>query len=166
MHRKKTIQSGQAKEAAPPVNLATLYSGRSQHAIDGSNRIMLLSEWRGEGTPTRFFVMIVPSEEYLVVCPSAVFESFLAELRSDTADKIQIPEIERELNNRVRQVSMDGVGRLPLPADFLARARIEKQGVLVGRFLKFEIWSRDNYQASQAKRKQTSVELLKKLQHL
>ena len=166
MTRKKTGQPGKAGNTSSPVNLATLYSGGAEHAIDGSNRIMLLSEWRGEGTPTRFFVMIVPPEDHLVVCPPPVFENFLAELRADTADKTQIPQIERELNNRVRQVCLDRFGRLTLTPDFLARARIEKQGELVGRFSKFEIWPCDKYQASQAERKQASVELLNKLQHL
>jgi division/cell wall cluster transcriptional repressor MraZ len=166
MIRKKTAQSGQAGEKSSPVNLATLYSARSQHAIDGSNRIMLPSEWRGEGAPSRFFVMIVPPEDHLVVCPPPVFEKFLAELRDETADKTHIPQIERELNDRVRQVSMDRFGRLPLPPDFLARARIEKQGELIGRFSKFEIWPCDKYQALQAERKQASVELSKKLQYL
>ena len=161
MTRKKTIQSGQAKVAAPPVNLATLYSGRSQHAIDGSNRIMLPSEWRGEGTPTRFFVIVGDADRYLMIYPPAVFESFLAGLRADTADKTEIPHLERELNDRVRQVSVDGFGRLPLPADFLARAGIEQQGDLVGRFSKFEIWPRDKYPAAQAERKPASATLAK-----
>jgi division/cell wall cluster transcriptional repressor MraZ len=166
MIRKKTAQYGQAGEISSPVNLATLYSARSQHAIDGSNRIMLPSEWRGEGTPMRFFVIVADSDKYLVVCPPPVFENFLAELRDETADKTQIPHLERELNDRVQQVCLDRFGRLPLPADFLARAGIEKQGDLVGRFSKFEIWPCPKNQAAQAERKQTSAALSKKLQCL
>ncbi len=133
------------KKMAPNINPATLYSGRSRHAIDSSNRIMLNGEWRGEGAPSRFFVIVPPSADHLVICPPAVFESFLQELREATADKTQIPEIERELNERVRQVGLDGVGRLPLPREFTEQAGIEKQGELVGRFSKFEIWACDKY---------------------
>jgi DNA-binding transcriptional regulator/RsmH inhibitor MraZ len=166
MVRKKTIHSRQAAESSPPVNLATLYSGRSQHAIDGSNRIMLPSDWRGEGTPTRFFVVVANSDKYLLVCPPAVFESFLAGLRADTADKTMVPQLERELNDRVRQVSLDQFGRLPLPADFLPRTEIGKKGELIGRFSKFEIWPCEKYPVAEAERKPASAALLKKLQHL
>lgn len=164
--RKKSKPSTETGKHEPPVNLATLYSKCWQHAIDRSNRIMLPSEWRGEGTPTRFFVIVADGDDHLAVCPPAVFEDFLAKLWADTADKTQIPHLERELNNRVGQVSMDGVGRLPLPADFLARTGIAEQGCLVGRFAKFEIWPPQKYLAAQAERKPASAELRKQLQCL
>lgn len=127
---------------------------------------MLLSDWRTNGAPTQFFVMIVPSEDYLVACPPAVFEEFLAKLRAGTAEKSQIPQIEREVNDRTRRVSLDRFGRLPLPPDFMAKAHIENQGELVGRFEKFEIWSCDRYKASQSERKLAVADSLKELQNL
>lgn len=141
MSVKKANQVDRGEKTSPPINLATLYSGRSQHAVDDSNRIMLPSAWRVEGAPTQFFVLLVAdtTDHLLVLTPSG-FEALLAELRADTADQDEIPVIERQLTDRVRQVSLDRVGRLPLPADLLARANIEKQGELVGRFSKFEIW--------------------------
>jgi DNA-binding transcriptional regulator/RsmH inhibitor MraZ len=165
MSRKQPKQLGQAEKASLPVNLATIYSGRSRHAIDGSNRIMLPSGWRVEGAPKLFFVLIV-SEEHFVVCPPSVFESFLADLRAGTADKNQIPKLERELNDRVRQVSLDRFGRLPLPTEFLARARIEKQGELVGRFSKFELWPSDTQRSAETARQSPSPELASKIEQL
>ncbi len=166
MIRQKAMPSSSAREFSSPVNLATLYLGSSRHAIDGSNRIMLPSEWRGEGTPTRFFVLASDSDEFLKVCPPDVFEKFLADLRADTADKTRIPDYERELTEGVRQVSLDRFGRLPLPADFLTRVGIKGQGELVGRFSKFEIWAPDKYLAAQARRKQVPSPLSEKIQQL
>lgn len=148
------------------INLATLYSGRARHAIDGSNRIMLPAGWRTDGAPTQFFVVVVSPDEHLLVCPPAVFEAFLADLRADTADKDEIPKLERELMERVEQVSLDGYGRLPLKSEFMARAGIEKQGEIVGRFSKFEIWACDKYEKSNPNRAQVSGPLSRKLTSL
>ena len=82
--QKKSKPSSQTMKNEPQVNLATLYSKCWQHAIDGSNRIMLPSEWRGEGTPTRYFVIVADGDEHLVVCPPAVFENFLAAYNPQT----------------------------------------------------------------------------------
>jgi division/cell wall cluster transcriptional repressor MraZ len=161
----KVIQSQPVDSAAQPVNLATLYSGVATHGVEG-NRTMLVASWRCPGAPSTFFVVLVPSEEYLLVCPPAVFEEFLDELRSVTTDKAKIQRWERELNNRVRQVNLDKNGRLPLPPEFLAKTRINEQAVLVGRFSKFEIWSCEKHEASLTQPGQSSPELSEKLQEL
>ena len=152
-----------------PINVATLYalfSRRARHTIDGSNRIMLPSEWRIDGAPTRFFVVLDPSGDHLVICPPEAFEEFLDELRRDTADKTKIPEFERELNERVRQVSLDRFGRLPLPHEFAEKAGIEKHGEIVGRFSKFEIWACDKHEKERAARQETAAVVDAKLSTL
>lgn len=113
---------------------------------------MLPAEWRKDGSPSQFFVVVSSARDCLVVCPPAVFEGFLDELRNGLADKTLIPQLERELNDRVRQAALDRFGRLPLPTDLMARVGISRQGDLVGRFSKFEVWACDkNEQPSPAK---------------
>jgi division/cell wall cluster transcriptional repressor MraZ len=149
-----------------PINVATLYtlySKRPRYTIDGSNRIMLPSEWRVDGAPDRFFVILSPSEDHLKICPPQAFEGFLDELRRDTADKTQIPELERELNDRVRQVSLDRFGRLPLPREFTDKAGIKKHGEIVGRFSKFEFWACDKREKQRAAQQETAATLDRKL---
>ena len=149
-----------------PINLATLYSKRARHTIDSSNRIMLPSEWRVDGAPDRFFVALVPSGDHLKICPPEAFEDFLRELRESTADKSKIPEIERQLNDWVRQVSLDRFGRLPLPREFTDKARIEKHGEIIGRYSKFEIWACDKYQQPRPAQVEARTTVLDKLQML
>ena len=155
-----------AMKKSAPINVATLYtlySKRPCYTIDGSNRIMLPSEWRIDGAPDRFFVALSPSEDHLKICPPEAFETFLDELCGGTADKSKIPEIERELNDRVRQVSLDRFGRLALPREFTAKAGIEKHGEIVGRFSKFEIWASDKREKQRAARQETTETVDKKL---
>jgi DNA-binding transcriptional regulator/RsmH inhibitor MraZ len=125
---------------AQSINLATLYSGQSRHTIDDSNRIMLPSEWRVKGSPDRFIVVLVAEENHLLVCPPPVWETCIAELQASIADKTLIPELERGLNRRVRQVGLDRFGRLPLPREFATRLGLLEHGDLLGRFSKFEVW--------------------------
>lgn len=152
----------------PPdqINLATLYSGQVCHAIDGSNRIMFPAEWRVDGSPMQFFVMVSASEDCLLVCPPSVYETFMGDLRSQTADKRLIPEMERLQNERVRRVTLDRFGRLPLPPEFMARVGITKQGVLVGRCSKLEIWARDRYEKPRPERQRAEAIYLEQLAKL
>ena len=104
---------------------------------------MLPSDWRMQGAPERFFVVFAPEADHLLVCPPSVWETFVAELQESTADKTLIPELERELNKRVRQVSLDRFGRLPLPREFTTKLGLQDHGELLGRFSKFEVWPGD-----------------------
>ena len=148
------------------INLATLYSGRSRHAIDTSNRIMLKADWRIKGAPDQFFVMAHPSEHCLVAYPPAAFEVLLTELRDRTADKVELADIERGLNDRSRRVNLDPQGRLPLPTELMAKVGLEKQGELVGRFSKLEIWPCNKYEASQSALEKAATTALSSLESL
>jgi DNA-binding transcriptional regulator/RsmH inhibitor MraZ len=128
-------------KTSPADNLATLYSGRARNAVDNSNRVMLPADWRGKGAPARFFVLA--EGDHLLVCPAEIWGATVAELRGATADKTLIPDIERELNRRACQVSLDRFGRLPLPREFTTALGIQGHADLLGRYSKFEIWSID-----------------------
>lgn len=155
MPKKTATRPVQGDHASPAVNLDTLYTGGDPaHAVDGSNRVMLPSAWRRDGTPAEFVVMFIPDPDHLVVWPPAEFAKFLAGIRAKT-DEALLPDVERELTAQVREVCLDGVGRLPVPSDLLAKAGIGKQGKLVGRFAKFELWSPEKYQAAEAVRQES-----------
>ena len=147
-------------------NLPALYTGRARHAIDPSNRIMLLSDWREEGAPVQFIIMTHPFEQCLVAYPPAAFQKMLAELKSRTADKAELQKIERGLNDRIRRVKLDAQGRLPLPTDLMAKVGLAKQGELVGRFSKLEIWPCDKYEAAQGDLEKLTAAALSKLEAL
>lgn len=136
--------------------------GSSQNAVDGSNRVMLPSDWRVEGAPVEFIVLHVPSAttNKLLVCPPPVFKAFLAGLNAGTADKTAIPQLERDLTDQVRRVRLDSYGRLPIPSDFLSKAGIGKRVKLVGRFSKFELWPVND---DQPETKTVNPELAEKL---
>ena len=151
---------------APAINLATLYSGQSRHKIDDSHRIMLPSDWRVQGAPDRFFVVLATEADHLLVCPPPVWESFLADLQASTADKALIPQLERELNGRVRQVSLDRFGRLPLPREFATKLGLLKHGELLGRFSKFEVWPDGGLEQPSALRAAAEALISEKLKSL
>jgi DNA-binding transcriptional regulator/RsmH inhibitor MraZ len=148
------------------INTATLYSGSSQHAIDDSNRIMIPSDWRGADAPERFFVLLSPAAgDHLVICPPAVFEASLEKLRASGKEE-QVPEMEREVNQWIRQVSLDKVGRLPLPREFTTKAGIEKQADLIGRFSKFEVWPYGKDQSARAAGEEARATVTRILQNI
>ena len=99
---------------------------------------MLPLRWRDKGTPREFYVIYQEQLNHLcVLSPSAFYE--LIKSVKDTADKGKVPHRERELSKRVVEVKLDKVGRLQLSANLLEMAGIKDQGLLVGRFDKFEL---------------------------
>ena len=127
---------------------------------------MLMANWRLIGSPSDFFVMAHPSGNYLVVYTRAAFDNLLAELRARTADKTELADIERGLNDKVRCSKLDRFGRLPLPPDLIAKTGIARQAELVGRFSRFEIWPCDKYEATQNERDQATASALRNLESL
>lgn len=166
MTRKQDGKPGQGKGDPSSSQVGTLYSGGGQHAVDTSNRILLVPEWRGAGTPAEFFVILVPDAAHLLVCPPPVFESYLAQQRADPTNAERVPDLERELNARVRKVALDRFGRLALPSEFLAARGIARRAELIGRFNKFEVWPCDQYQAASEGRKAVLPQLTKSLKNL
>jgi division/cell wall cluster transcriptional repressor MraZ len=145
-----------AGESPAPIPQPLFLSGVGQYAIDPSNRIMIPPEWRAQGLPPHLFVVLAPADDHLVVCPLEDLHALLTRLRINPKYEDKISQLERELNDRVRTVDMDRFGRLPLPPEFLARAKFGKQGCLIGRFCsKFEVWPPEKYQALQNESKTT-----------
>ena len=140
MDRVNSDAAGQTGEAPSPVSPDMTYTESSPYAIDDSKRILLPSHWRAPGTPRQFIVMVAGGDKYLSVMPPAAYEKFVTRLREKKPDNVSIPDLERELNSRVKWVTLDRFGRLPLPPEFLTRVGIAKQGFLAGRNSHFEVW--------------------------
>lgn len=155
---KPVVQAnGSEAQLAVPVS----YVGSDPYAIDASNRMLLPSDWREPGSPSQFFVTLVSSGDFLVIRPPEAFHAYLNKVRESTADKAALAQAERDLSDRVRRVSLDRFGRLPLPSDLLSRAGIQGQGQLVGRFSFFEIWPIARYQGTEPDRKSAAEAVLK-----
>ena len=158
---KDTAAVVQPNRGEAPLAFPVCYVGSAPYAIDASNRMMLPSDWREPGSPNQFFIMVVASGDFLVARPPEAFHAYLNRVRESTADKAALAQAERDLADRVRRVSLDRFGRLPIPADLLARAGIQGKGQLQGRFSFFEIWACDRFQQAEAERKRAAVEVLK-----
>lgn len=127
---------------------------------------MLLADWRVNGAPEHFFVLVHPSGNHLTVLTVAGFESLLAEVRGRATNNDELALKERGINEQVRRCNMDGFGRLALPPDLMAKVGIKKQGVMVGRFTKFEIWPPDKFQTARVDWEKAKADALSNLESL
>ena len=147
MIREKAENMSQTGDASPAVSPDMAYTESAPYAVDPSKRMLLPTHWRGPGTTRQFIVMVAGGDKYLSVLPPAVFEKFINRLREQKPEHVSIPDLERELNSRVKWVTLDRFGRLPLPPEFLTRVGIGKQGYLVGRNTHFEVWQIEKFKA-------------------
>jgi division/cell wall cluster transcriptional repressor MraZ len=120
--------------------IAKPYLGLWEHNIDDSNRIMLPASWRAGGRSKEFSVLLSPDNNYLIVFSDEAFGDYLEELCGQVADETQKSYVERLASSLARRVSLDRVGRLPLPRELTSQAKITGRGELLGRRSRFEVW--------------------------
>ena len=157
MIREQVNTASQTGDKSPPACPDLTYIENSTHAIDESYRIMLPANWRGPGAERQFYLMVTGIDKYLSVMPLKAYGEFVADLRKKYEGKISMPDLDREINSRVKCVTLDRFGRLPLPPTFLTRVGITKQGVLVGRHSEFEIWQPEKYEIEATKPERITV---------
>ena len=151
MIREQVKTASQTGDNSLPVCPDLTYIENSIHAIDESNRIMLPSNWRGPGAERQFYLLVTGIDKYLSVMPLKAYGEFVDDIRKKYEGKVSIPDLDREINSRVKCVTLDRFGRLPLPPTFMTRVGITKQGVLVGRHSEFEIWQPEKYEIEATK---------------
>jgi division/cell wall cluster transcriptional repressor MraZ len=119
-----------------------LYLGKHSRGVDSSRRVLLPSDWRGEGSPTEFTILLWPARtrDYLLVLPPKRWAEVLERLGNQSLMSESAAAVERFISANSCRKSLDSYGRLPLPDD-AAKVGINGEAMLVGRMNKFEIWS-------------------------
>jgi division/cell wall cluster transcriptional repressor MraZ len=132
-------------------NSATPYLGQHLRGVD-HGRVILPVEWRPDGSPQDFMVIIWPvtTREYLLVLPPSRWVTLQKNLECLSLTDEQAATVERLIGSSTFMRTMDTYGRLPLPEEAAKRLGIESEATLVGRMNKFEIWSPSRYAATLA----------------
>lgn len=116
--------------------------GSYDYQLDPKNRIRILSKLRGEETKLYF-------TKGRDGCISAYFEKEFYELLDklteiSTKDPKARDEL-REFTYSTVDVDIDTQGRLVIPRNFIAQAKIKQDVVVCGAITKLEIWAKEVY---------------------
>jgi len=141
-----------AKIKAVAVNQTPApYLGQHLRGVD-HGRVILPVEWRAQGAPTDFMVIVWPltGPDYLLVLPPARWEILQKNLEALSLTDEQAATVERLIGSSTSLRSLDSYGRLPLPEEEAKKLGIDGEATLVGRMNKFEVWGPSRYAASKA----------------
>src|SRR5690242_16763386 len=94
---------------------AVLYLGKHPRGVDKSRRVMLPAEWRSEGAPSVFTVILWPAKkpEYLLVLPPKRWQQMLENLGNSSLTNDSAAAAERFISSNSYTKALDGYGRLP-----------------------------------------------------
>ena len=125
--------------------------GRHQRGVDRSRRVLLPAEWRAEGAPSRFMVLLwpPPNGQFLLVLPPSRWEAMLQHLADVPLGDESGATIERYISSNAFSKTLDAYGRLPLPEEVASLAGIKEAALLLGRLQKFEVWAPEQYRQRQ-----------------
>ena len=138
-----------------------MLGGEYKHNLDTKNRIFIPSKLRDE-LGESFIVAKDIRESCLKVYSLEGWEEYIKPLREQKRSLSE--KILRHLHASLAQVTPDGQGRIVLPPELIAHAKLEKNIVVVGCCDYAEIWSEQIYESM--KQEQDLTEILAELEAL
>jgi MraZ protein len=119
----------------------TIFAGEFRHAMDAKNRVTIPSRWRRDDVD-EFFA--IPNFEggFLMIMPPAEFKRLADKVDQDqTISPAERRKFVRLFSSRAQLVTSDKQGRMVLPDDQCKLLGLSGEVVLVGSYLRFEIWN-------------------------
>ncbi len=158
-------------------NQPIVFTGTAVPAVDSSNRIMTPAKWQPADRSVRFHLVPWPIEtpQYLLVLPPDRWNLLLARLGNESLADEESASVERFIAGEAYAFTLDSVGRFCLPAEYAERIGCSRPRnadgtenkkaplsvVLVGRLDKFEIWSKERYEATRLENRQVVAAVIK-----
>mgnify|MGYP003863195051 CR=1 FL=1 len=128
------------------------YGGTFKHRLDAKNRVTVPSKWRFSGDENDAYLAWPHPQGHIVLYPPSKIKELREKLRSIPESDVNGQAILRKLFGAAHQLGPDVQGRLKLPEELLAHAKIEKEAVLVGLGDRINILSATQYETENSQK--------------
>ncbi|HMO51155.1 MAG TPA: division/cell wall cluster transcriptional repressor MraZ [Kiritimatiellia bacterium] len=126
------------------------FVGTAVHSLDAKKRLTISAEWRAlVGHPERLFVLPSAVERCLCVYPARFMAQRLQRLSEKSEVDAEAQDFMRELSANANLVPWDAQGRIRIKDNLLDYAQLKSEVVLVGVFVRFELWSPELWKLKQ-----------------
>jgi MraZ protein len=128
------------------------YNGCYRHKVDDKGRLPVPFRWRPEQS-IEFTLTIWPQHKAgtcLRVLLPEQWAKLLADIDAMPSKKKIKSVLKRRIGTSSAQAKLDSVGRITIPNDMAKAAGITNEAVLAGMIDRFEIWSPERYDKSEA----------------
>ena len=130
-----------------------MFRGVAQLNLDSKGRLAVPARFRDAlaARCSGHLVVTADSDRCLLIYPLPDWEPIEQKLMALSSFNAQIRELQRRLVGYAEDVMMDATGRILVPPALRNYAQLEKAAVLVGQGHKFELWSKDSWDARMEK---------------
>ena len=130
-----------------------MFRGVAQLNLDSKGRLAVPARFRDalNARCSGHLVVTADSDRCLLIYPLPDWEPIEQKLMALSSFNAQIRELQRRLVGYAEDVVMDSTGRILVPPALRNYAQLEKAAVLVGQGHKFELWSKDGWDARMEK---------------
>ncbi|MBL4771281.1 MAG: division/cell wall cluster transcriptional repressor MraZ [Planctomycetes bacterium] len=128
-----------------------VFCGESNHSVDSKKRVFVPKRFQ-QGLPmdsqgSRVAVLTRGLDGCLYLFPEKGFNRAIQRLNTEAFAPKEALRLQRLIFSVSQRITLDGSGRLLLPAKLVAMAGISKDVVMVGVMDRIEIWSADRWTA-------------------
>lgn len=120
------------------------YTGRHVHTLDDKGRVSVPAQFRRQ-LPREGLYIGKGMEGSLILYPPEKWEKVREGLSSLSRNSRRNRDIIREFSQFIRPVSIDGQGRISIPADLIEMAGIDHEVIFLGMLDSIEIWAVQRY---------------------
>lgn len=122
-----------------------LFTGSVEHSLDDKGRLVVPARFR-ERLGAGFFLTIAEPDPCLALYPAGTWHDVCARIEAAPVKDARFRAFVRHLFANTEEVSLDGQGRLVIPASLRAATGIEKDVVSIGALTRVELWARERYE--------------------
>jgi len=121
------------------------FLGEHRHALDAKGRLILPADFRGPLADGA--VIGIGQHECLVVYTPEEWERVAEEIRQMSKQGDAELDAARAFFAGAREVRPDAQGRVPIAQDQRDYAHLDREVVVIGNFMRIEIWDAERWQA-------------------
>lgn len=136
-----------------------------QHTIDHKGRVSLPAKFRKANSSTHYdtYKITVGLEGCLAVYSMDEWEKFLERLGSLHSNPSDVRFYQRMIFFNACESQLDKQGRITIPQELLAKAKIEKDVQIIKMMDRIELWNPNSFQEYLEKKKKTIEEIVEEV---
>ena len=127
-----------------------MFRGHSERNLDPKGRLMLSPEFREEvlkGSPQGRLVLTTFPDKCVVGYPMPEWERIEQTLQQGNRLDTRFRNIQRLLLSGAEDVTIDKQGRILVPPSLRSYARLDRDVIVAGVGIKFELWDKETFEA-------------------
>jgi MraZ protein len=139
-----------------------MFLGEFEYRIDEKGRVPIPPKFRGQ---LKEGVVLTPGvERCIVVYPPSEWKKLAATLTTGSVTRSKLRRLNRAIFATAFTLSIDGQGRIALPAPLREYAGIEDEAVVAGANTYLELWDKEQWEAEKAVSQEQAWQIIESLE--